>query len=282
VWRFGPAEFDEALWRVTVNGQPVVLEGKPLEVLHELLLNADRIVTKDELMNAVWPGVSVVEGSLPTAVSKLRRALEVGPEAQPLIETAPRLGYRMAAPVTVLQRDETTNASSTAVSERPAAPRAARRAMMGVAAALGLGLALFLAAPRLSVMLAPQAAAQEARDAFRTLDIPRIQTLIRSGWNPDAAMDDQNNNALGILMGVCEWDRGHDQRRLMLLARILYDSGARVDHRNTWGDTPYSIAAAPRYCGPHHPVTVMLHTACYNGYRPLGDACEARYSTSRR
>lgn len=55
------------------------------------------MVSKDELLDAVWPGVVVVEGSLATAISKLRRAM--GEEA-PLIETVPRIGYRLAATVT--------------------------------------------------------------------------------------------------------------------------------------------------------------------------------------
>ena len=39
-WRFADAVFDEAAWSLSVAGQPVELEGKPLQVLHELLLSA--------------------------------------------------------------------------------------------------------------------------------------------------------------------------------------------------------------------------------------------------
>lgn len=98
VWRFSDAEFDEASWALRVDGQVVVLEGKPLEVLHELLLRAGEVVTKQELLEAVWPGVHVVEGSLATAVSKLRKAL--GEPREAIIETVPRIGYRLSGPVT--------------------------------------------------------------------------------------------------------------------------------------------------------------------------------------
>lgn len=100
-WRFGAAVFDETSWTLTVAGSPVELEGKPLQLLHELLLNAGEAVTKAELFDAVWPGVHVVEASLTTAVSKLRGAL--GDGGADVIQTLPRIGYRLAVPVEVEQ-----------------------------------------------------------------------------------------------------------------------------------------------------------------------------------
>ena len=99
LWKFAGAEFDEAGWALRVDARVVPLEGKPLEVLHELLLRAGEVVTKDELLDAVWPGVAVVEGSLPTAISKLRRAL--GERQDNIIETVPRVGYRLIVPVRI-------------------------------------------------------------------------------------------------------------------------------------------------------------------------------------
>lgn len=103
VWRFGTAEFDEASWSLRLDRHPVTIESKPLEILHELLLRAGEVVTKGELLDAVWPGVFVVEGSLATAVSKLRKAL--GDPLDDMIETVPRIGYRITAAVTVEQID---------------------------------------------------------------------------------------------------------------------------------------------------------------------------------
>lgn len=99
IWRFADAEFDEAGWVLRIAGQPVQLEAKPLEVLHELLLRAGEVVTKDEILDAVWSGVTVVEGSLPTAISKLRKVL--GKSREHVIETVPRVGYRLVGPVAV-------------------------------------------------------------------------------------------------------------------------------------------------------------------------------------
>ncbi|MDZ4374261.1 MAG: winged helix-turn-helix domain-containing protein, partial [Phenylobacterium sp.] len=97
VWRFGSCAFDERSWRLTVAGEPVDLEIKPLQLLLELLRRPGEVLTKDELLEAVWPGTTVVEGSLTTAISKLRKAL--GEADQGLIETVPRLGYRFAGGV---------------------------------------------------------------------------------------------------------------------------------------------------------------------------------------
>lgn len=99
LWKFSGAEFDEASWSLRVAGQVVALEGKPLEVLHELLLRAGEVVTKDEILDAVWPGLTVVEGSLPTAISKLRKAL--GGQQDNIIETVPRVGYRLVGSVKI-------------------------------------------------------------------------------------------------------------------------------------------------------------------------------------
>jgi serine/threonine protein kinase/DNA-binding winged helix-turn-helix (wHTH) protein len=97
VWRFGACEFDESSRELRIAGKAVDLESKPLEVLYHLLLHAGEVVTKEELFEAAWPGVNVVEGSLATAVSKLRKGL--GDGDPPIVLTVPRIGYRLAVPV---------------------------------------------------------------------------------------------------------------------------------------------------------------------------------------
>src|SRR5207237_727793 len=101
LWRFGDCEFDEFSCDLRLMGNLVDLESKPLDVLHHLLLHAGEVVTKDELIESVWPGVSVVDGSLATAVSKLRKALTdaMGEEAASIVITIPRIGYRLGVPV---------------------------------------------------------------------------------------------------------------------------------------------------------------------------------------
>ena len=97
LWRFADYEFDELRRELRVKGRPVDLEAKPLDLLLQLLLHAGEVVTKEELLESVWPDVMVVDASLATAVSKLRKAM--GDEEHPVIVTVPRVGYRLAVPV---------------------------------------------------------------------------------------------------------------------------------------------------------------------------------------
>jgi DNA-binding winged helix-turn-helix (wHTH) protein len=97
LWRFADCELDEFRRELRVRGAVVELESKPLEVLIQLLHHAGEVITKEELLDWVWPGTAVVDGSLATAVSKLRRAM--GDEEQLTILTVPRVGYRLAVPV---------------------------------------------------------------------------------------------------------------------------------------------------------------------------------------
>ncbi len=97
LWRFADFEFDELRRELRVKSKPVDLEAKPLEILLQLLLHAGEVVTKEELLDSVWPDVLVVDGSLATAVSKLRRAM--GDEEHPAVVTVPRVGYRLGVPV---------------------------------------------------------------------------------------------------------------------------------------------------------------------------------------
>jgi serine/threonine protein kinase/DNA-binding winged helix-turn-helix (wHTH) protein len=100
-WRFAGCEFEELSLQLRINGRPVDLELKPLEVLQQLLLRAGEVVSKEDLLDAVWPGLNVVDGSLATAVSKLRKAL--GDDNSDIILTVPRVGYRLAVAVQTAQ-----------------------------------------------------------------------------------------------------------------------------------------------------------------------------------
>src|ERR1700727_1384500 len=96
VWLFANCEFDELRRELRVNGRRVELESKPLDILLQLLLHSGEVVTKEELLDAVWPSVMVVDGWLATAVSKLRKAM--GDEQHPVVLTVPRIVYMLAIP----------------------------------------------------------------------------------------------------------------------------------------------------------------------------------------
>jgi DNA-binding winged helix-turn-helix (wHTH) protein/tetratricopeptide (TPR) repeat protein len=96
-YRFGAVEFDEARQRLTVDGQPVELEQRPLQLLAELLRHPDEVVTREELLETVWAGRPTVDNVLANAVTKLRRAL--GEAEATRVTTLPRIGYRLSGPV---------------------------------------------------------------------------------------------------------------------------------------------------------------------------------------
>ena len=81
------------------DGEMVALPPKDLETLLVLVEKAGRIVSKEELLEKVWPGVFIEEGNLARRVFNLRQALGDTPDGGEYIETIPRRGYRFVAPV---------------------------------------------------------------------------------------------------------------------------------------------------------------------------------------
>src|SRR4051812_17912423 len=78
-------------------GGEIELRPKSFELLRYLIANAGRLISKDELVKAVWPNVIVGDDSLAQCVSDLRHALN-GSERR-IIKTVPRRGYLFTAAV---------------------------------------------------------------------------------------------------------------------------------------------------------------------------------------
>src|SRR2546426_3395944 len=97
---FPPFDLDlanEQLWR---GSAPISLRPKPFALLCYLVENPGRLVTKEELLKAVWPETYVSEGLLSTYIRDLRTVLGDDPAAPRFIETVVRRGYRFIAPLT--------------------------------------------------------------------------------------------------------------------------------------------------------------------------------------
>lgn len=97
VYTFGPFELDVIRRNLRRAGEAVTLTPTVFDALAYLVENPGRIVTKDELLDALWPGRFVEEGNVRQTIFSLRRGL--GPEGDRMIITAPGRGYRLAAPV---------------------------------------------------------------------------------------------------------------------------------------------------------------------------------------
>lgn len=76
----------------------IALRPKSFEVLRFLVENPGRLVSRDEVLGAVWPDVTVSEESLTQCVSEVRNAL--GEPGQRIIKTVPKRGYLFTAPIT--------------------------------------------------------------------------------------------------------------------------------------------------------------------------------------
>ena len=84
----------------------VALAPKPFEVLCRLVDRPGELVTKDELLDAVWSNLHVSESSLSVAINAVRVALGDDPNAPRYIETVTRRGYRFIAPITIVSAPE--------------------------------------------------------------------------------------------------------------------------------------------------------------------------------
>ena len=98
-YRFGPFHLDVRERRLSRGCDVIPLRLKVFDTLRVLVENAGRLVTKQELLDTVWPETTVEENNLNHNVSVLRKALGERATGQQYIETVPRVGYRFVAPV---------------------------------------------------------------------------------------------------------------------------------------------------------------------------------------
>ena len=117
IYAFGEFELDEARGELRRAGALVPLEPKPFAVLRHLIRHRQRVVSKPELLQRVWPEVAVADDSLSGAILKVRRALRDTGEEQRFIHTLRGRGFRFVAPVQE-RSAEATRESAEARAER--------------------------------------------------------------------------------------------------------------------------------------------------------------------
>ncbi|MGH8610995.1 MAG: AAA family ATPase [Gammaproteobacteria bacterium] len=99
---FGSFCLDPVRGSLLREGQPILMAPKAFMVLHYLLRHPEKLVTKDELLQAAWPKVCVGDGVLKVCIGEIRRALG-DPSKQPrFIETVHSRGYRFIGNITRL------------------------------------------------------------------------------------------------------------------------------------------------------------------------------------
>jgi DNA-binding winged helix-turn-helix (wHTH) protein/tetratricopeptide (TPR) repeat protein/TolB-like protein len=103
MFAFGPFRLDTLGHILQKDGKTLPLPPKAFELLVLLVKRKGELLTKAELLNALWPNTFVEENNLTQYISMLRKLLgEVAAEDQKYIETIPRLGYRFVGNVETL------------------------------------------------------------------------------------------------------------------------------------------------------------------------------------
>jgi DNA-binding winged helix-turn-helix (wHTH) protein/tetratricopeptide (TPR) repeat protein len=96
LFRFGRREVDAAARSVRLDGQVRAIEPRAFALLLHLIRHRQRVVTKEELLETVWPQEAVSVSALARAVMKARQAIG-DDDTPPMIRSVPRVGYRFHA-----------------------------------------------------------------------------------------------------------------------------------------------------------------------------------------
>ncbi len=143
ILRFGVFEVDVSSGELRKQGVRIKLQEQPFHVLAVLLERPGEVVTREELRNQNWPADTFVDfdNSLNTAINKLREALGDSADNPRFIETLPRRGYRLIAPVTEADGATRGTAAGVSAAARPRSRKiVATMAVVVVAAGIAGGL----------------------------------------------------------------------------------------------------------------------------------------------
>ncbi len=98
-FQVGPWTVEAVLNRVRSNAHVVQLEPKIMQVLLRLAERPGEVVKKEDLIRSVWADTFVTDDVLTRSISELRKVFADDPHRPAFIETIPRTGYRLIAPV---------------------------------------------------------------------------------------------------------------------------------------------------------------------------------------
>ncbi len=120
LYEFGPFRLDTGERLLMRDGRMAPLPPKVFDTLLVLVENSGRVVSKDELMQSLWPDTFVEESNLTQNISQLRRALSDGTADAQYIETIPKRGYRFVANVQpVVEGDNTSSEAESDLDSGP-------------------------------------------------------------------------------------------------------------------------------------------------------------------
>ena len=128
-FRLGKWLVEPSLGKLTDSGRTVSIRPREMDLLVYLAKQAGGVVTADDIITNVWAGVAVTNDSLYFSVSQLRKALDDDGAEKSVIETLPKRGYRLLAPVEFLADDLPDDRAHSDVPPEPADLAATGRRM---------------------------------------------------------------------------------------------------------------------------------------------------------
>ena len=200
VFLFGPFRLDRGGGGLFgIDGHVVALGSRALDLLEFLIDHQGQLVSKQQIMDAVWSGLTVDEKNLTVQMSALRRALDSGHARPSCIQTFPGRGYRFVAAVTRVDPDrkslidpvtQASGVSEPSVHRHRWSSRLVALTAALILAGLGLGTAITgrmwsqeqgtsSTAPRLSIVILP----------FQNLGGDRGEDYLADGITDDLTTD---------------------------------------------------------------------------------------------
>ena len=106
IYKFGPFLFDPKGRLLTKNGVKVPLRSRLVTTLRVFLEHSGEELSKDQLMDLIWPNTIVEEANLYSAISDLRKCLGVSKDDDPYFSTVSGVGYAFIAEVLLVSKNE--------------------------------------------------------------------------------------------------------------------------------------------------------------------------------
>jgi DNA-binding winged helix-turn-helix (wHTH) protein len=272
-FQIGQLRVSPSACRIFAGADEVRVEAQTMAVLVVLARAGGATVTRDDLIEACWQGRIVTDDAITRTIAKVRGLARYVTPAPFVLETVPKVGYRLIA------QSAAGVAAPDARAPEPAASAGSDRLRRWRPLAIAAGVALAIPVawsmlPREGASRPPEGAgpaaagpaatglpsAQEVSEALVLLDKDRVLDYLKRGWNPNWKLDAEGGDALQTLLLACERNPTHDRGMVAQIARELILAGDDPSMTNKWGDNSLDIANSVRYCGPKHPVTEFLRS----------------------
>ena len=139
----GPWTVEPDRLRICRDGQRIVLQPRVMGLLQHLAARHGEVVNHEELVRAVWEGRIVEDGAVYQTLAKLRKALGDDAHHPRYVETIPKKGYRLIAPVGTAEPGGSTEAPETGEALRTAEARRSGWVLLGLIILVALTAGVF-------------------------------------------------------------------------------------------------------------------------------------------